>query len=494
MRVRTGLVALALVCLALPAWAGGGKAGDVEIGFYTGYGAFDTYDDSGLQLKPEDDIFFGARFGFWFARNWNLEVAFQRLPTTTESSADVRYRSTDFDQDSARFNLAYNFRPERVFRPYITLGVGAENTQVGYGANRIDQTDQSYNGGVGARWFISPGFGLRLDLKMNRVDYDVIEAKNNIEASYGFYWAFGGGPAPDDDGDGVANRKDNCPGTPNGAVVDKHGCPIDSDGDGVPDGIDRCPDTPAGWPVDNTGCPLDSDGDGVPDGRDDCPGTPRGAVVDDNGCPVDSDGDGVPDGIDQCPDTPAGARVDSRGCPRDSDGDGVPDGIDQCANTPRGAVVDARGCPLDDDGDGVPNGIDQCLDTPPGTKVDAKGCSVIFDVGRDVLVLEGVKFDFNSAELTSGARTILDRIAQALVQYPDVNIEVAGYTDSVGNDAYNLRLSQARANAVRDYLISKGVAASRLSAKGYGEADPIASNDTEEGRERNRRVVLKKLN
>jgi len=119
---------------------------------------------------------------------------------------------------------------------------------------------------------------------------------------------------------------------------------------------------------------------------------------------------------------------------------------------------------------------------------------VLFEVGRDVLVLEGVKFDFNSSQLDPSGRSILDRIAAALNQYPDVNIEVAGYTDSVGNDAYNLRLSQQRAEAVRDFLIGKGVAASRLSAKGYGEADPIASNDTEEGRERNRRVVLRKLN
>jgi OOP family OmpA-OmpF porin len=120
----------------------------------------------------------------------------------------------------------------------------------------------------------------------------------------------------------------------------------DRDGDGVPDRLDRCPETPEGAPVDARGCELDEDQDGVPDGQDQCPGTPPGLAVDASGCTPDTDGDGVPDALDHCRGTPTGAQVDSTGCGLDSDGDGVLDGIDRCPDTPKGTRVDAAGCPL----------------------------------------------------------------------------------------------------------------------------------------------------
>jgi OOP family OmpA-OmpF porin len=118
----------------------------------------------------------------------------------------------------------------------------------------------------------------------------------------------------DEDGDGVADESDRCPGTPRGIAVDANGCPADSDGDGVYDYQDACPQTPAGVAVDTQGCPLDSDGDGVPDHRDTCPNSPAGSVVDERGCAPDSDMDGVPDSADQCPNTARGKSVDSKGC------------------------------------------------------------------------------------------------------------------------------------------------------------------------------------
>lgn len=236
----------------------------------------------------------------------------------------------------------------------------------------------------------------------------------------------------------------------------------------------------------------DSDGDGVRDSRDACPNTPYGARVDARGCPSDPDGDGVWEGLDQCPDTPRGATVNSRGCPSDSDGDGVYDGLDACPDTPGGATVDARGCSSDADGDGVADGIDRCPDTPAGTAVDVKGCPVLFEAERDDLVLEGVNFETNSAVLLAGSRTVLDRVAQSLRAWPDVQVEVGGHTDSRGDAAYNLKLSGERAESVRRYLVGRGVSERQLTATGYGETQPVADNETAEGRALNRRVELRR--
>jgi OOP family OmpA-OmpF porin len=185
--------------------------------------------------------------------------------------------------------------------------------------------------------------------------------------------------------------------------------------------------------------------------------------------------------------------VDGKGCPIDSDGDGVYDGIDRCPDTPRGAVVDERGCAVDSDGDGVPDGIDQCPGTRPGVEVDSVGCEILFEEGRDTLVLQDVNFEFDSAKLTAESRNILDSVAESLTRFAEARVEVAGHTDSKGSETYNLELSQKRADAVRDYLIGKGVNEARLASKGYGEAKPTADNSTDEGRAENRRVELRKL-
>jgi OOP family OmpA-OmpF porin len=277
----------------------------------------------------------------------------------------------------------------------------------------------------------------------------------------------------------------------------------DSDGDGVPDNRDKCPSTPKGARVDGDGCPKDTDGDGVVDGVDRCPDTPHGAKVDAEGCPLDTDQDGVYDGLDECPDTPRGAKVNSKGCSQDSDGDGVADESDKCPNTPRGVKVDSSGCPADSDGDGVADDKDRCPDTPRGSKVDSQGCPekapaaaaapAVLPESKKSLVLEGVNFETNSAHLQGGSTDVLDRVAEGLKANPDARIEVGGHTDAQGADDHNMKLSRARANAVRDYLISKGVSASQLTAKGYGETKPIADNKTAGGRAVNRRVELKRL-
>jgi outer membrane protein OmpA-like peptidoglycan-associated protein len=319
----------------------------------------------------------------------------------------------------------------------------------------------------------------------------------------------------DSDADGVVDRLDRCPGTVEGAPVDHSGCELDCDGDGVANSKDDCPRTPAGAQVDELGCELDADSDGVNDSKDACPGTPVGARVDELGCELDTDGDGVVGSLDHCPGTPAGARVDELGCELDTDGDGVADSQDQCPGTPPGVVVDALGCELDTDGDGVANSHDRCPGTPSGVAVDEMGCDLDIDgdgvlntadlcqntapgVAVDItgceraqpIRLRGVNFHHDTADLTDEAMSILDGVARTLLSHPEIRLEVAGHTDSSGDDVYNLDLSQRRSEAVRDYLVSKGVNAAMFTAHGYGEERPVESNATAAGRAENRRVEL----
>lgn len=166
----------------------------------------------------------------------------------------------------------------------------------------------------------------------------------------------------------------------------------------------------------------------------------------------------------------------------DDDRDGVPNSKDKCPTTPAGQKVNADGCELDSDGDGIVDSKDACPNVFAKT---ANGCPAVAP-----LTLNGVNFDNDSATLRPDASATLDQAAESLKAWGDVKVEVAGHTDSRSSDDYNMSLSQNRANAVRDYLVGKGIAADRLTAKGYGESQPVADNATEEGRFQNRRVDL----
>jgi outer membrane protein OmpA-like peptidoglycan-associated protein len=235
----------------------------------------------------------------------------------------------------------------------------------------------------------------------------------------------------------------------------------------------------------------DSDGDGVPDNLDQCPDTPLGVKVDNFGCPIDSDGDGVPDYLDKCPNTPTGIKVDASGCPLDSDGDGIPDYLDKCPDTPHGVKVDAHGCLIDSDGDGVPDYLDKCPNTPKGTKVDANGCPILKEEFKHFTLSGDANFNSGKSDLLSVAFPILDKLADAMKNNPNYKWIVEGYTDSKGKDALNLKLSEKRAQAVVDYLVSKGAYKNNFSIKALGKANPVADNKTEQGRAKNRRVEIK---
>ncbi|MBU0768972.1 MAG: OmpA family protein [Proteobacteria bacterium] len=163
----------------------------------------------------------------------------------------------------------------------------------------------------------------------------------------------------------------------------------------------------------------------------------------------------------------------------DSDGDGVPDNKDKCPNTPKGVKVDVFGCPLDADRDGVADYLDQCPNTPMGATVDARGCWTYAAV---------VLFDINSAEVKSEAYQMLTEAILIMKKNPDLKVEIDGHTDNTGTAAYNMTLSEKRAEAIKDHLVTRGIDPQRLNTHGNGFSNPAASNDTKAGRAKNRRV------
>ena len=284
---------------------------------------------------------------------------------------------------------------------------------------------------------------------------------------------------PDTDGDGVIDKNDDCPDV--AGLAEFNGCP-DTDGDGIIDKNDSCP-TIAG-PVVFNGCP-DSDGDSIPDNLDDCPEVAGLAVF--NGCP-DTDGDGIPDASDLCP-TVAG--LDSlQGCPYvDTDGDSIQDKYDKCPLVagPR----DNEGCPYaDTDHDSVPDKDDLCPMTPG--PVSNNGCPVIKKEEQEILdtAFANLEFQTGKSIIKASSYSSLDKVAELMKKRTDFKLLIEGHTDNVGRAAANMSLSQNRALAVKNYLISRGIDATRLIAKWYGETKPIATNDTPEGRQKNRRVEM----
>ncbi|HSW11701.1 MAG TPA: OmpA family protein [Solimonas sp.] len=447
------------------------------------------------------------------------EISVQTNSGTASSSPDGKLMSY-----RAMANAWFDMDFGSAFVPYIGAGAGFQKAKLDIADSSGESSGFVYQAGAGLGFLVNDKTTLSVDYRY--IVGDDIESGTSTTpvapdgstsiSRTGEYkaqniglslrYTFGGNPV-DSDGDGVPDRNDKCPNTPKGVQVYSNGCPTDLDGDGVPDYLDKCPGTPKGTSVDAKGCPADSDGDGVPDTLDKCPSTPRGVMVGPDGCPIDSDGDGIPDAYDKCPNTPKGVIVGPDGCPAaDADGDGVPDFMDKCPNTPKGVATGPDGCPLDSDGDGIPDYMDECPKSPPGAKVLPNGCALTGDCrtprpGEAVdangcaldknFILRGVKFEFDSDRLTEPAKLILNEVGETLKAYPTVNVDLEGHTDNVGTDAYNLGLSERRANSVKAYLTGRSIDAKRMNPVGYGESRPIQTNETEEGREENRRVELK---
>ena len=290
-------------------------------------------------------------------------------------------------------------------------------------------------------------------------------------------WAFRG--CPDTDGDGVQDSEDECPKEP--GLKELRGCP-DRDMDGIIDSKDDCPDDKG--LAEFNGCP-DTDGDKVIDKLDKCPTLP--GPPEKFGCP-DRDNDGITDDKDECPDEPG--LPENNGCPfRDTDGDGIKDIDDKCPT--QAGPLENGGCPYaDSDGDGIIDLEDKCPKTP-GVKENF-GCPAIAVEEQAVIkeAFDNLEFATGKAIIRTTSYASLDKLAELLKNKKEYMLLIEGHTDNVGKRESNLTLSKNRANAVKTYLMKKGVSESKLKTLWYGPDKPIADNSTDEGRQKNRRVEM----
>ncbi|MGV3766085.1 MAG: OmpA family protein [Chitinophagaceae bacterium] len=232
--------------------------------------------------------------------------------------------------------------------------------------------------------------------------------------------------------------------------------------------------------------PMDRDNDGVPDAEDNCPDEPGSKAT--NGCP-DRDGDGVPDKDDLCPDVKG--LVKYKGCPvPDTDKDGINDEDDACPTVP--GVARFKGCPIPDrDNDGVNDEEDLCPDQP-GSQAN-KGCPAVKEESLKKVadIAASIQFAFGKTTIDPKYHATLNEIASMLEGDLQLKLSVEGHTDNKGSAERNRLVSQQRADAIRNYLISKGAPAKNVTATGFGPDQPVAGNETEAGRAKNRRVVFK---
>lgn len=396
-----------------------------------------------------------------------------------------------------------------LLQPYLLAGIGYNVLQEG----REDYSDPGSDGalmlGAGLNFRVTERVGINYQLTYgynltnDEMDKAPLEQPNDAMMIHSIGLNFNVGKSPDEDGDGVTDKKDKCSGTSKKAKVDETGCPIDTDKDGVADFEDLCsdiagtvkgcPDTDKDGVADKedqcpdvvglanlNGCP-DTDGDGIIDSKDECPNVK--GTVEFAGCP-DTDGDGIKDSLDKCPDV-KGIKL-FEGCP-DTDGDSIPDMSDMCPD--KKGTLATKGCP-DTDLDGVHDGIDKCP-TIAGV-ASAEGCPELKKETKQLFqkALQGIQFETGKAAIKAVSYPILDAVVKVMKENPSYKLLIGGHTDDVGNDASNMTLSQNRADAVAKYLITHGVEPTRVSATGYGETKPVDSNKTKAGKARNRRVAL----
>ena len=245
--------------------------------------------------------------------------------------------------------------------------------------------------------------------------------------------------------------------------------------------------------------PNDKDGDGYKDNEDKCPDQPENynGFEDADGCPddPDTDGDRIPDSKDQCILEPedVDGYLDEDGCPDpDNDSDGIPDAVDKCPMKAEDfdGFQDADGCPdPDNDNDTVLDVDDFCPNTPgqPGGK--RPGCpGLVVVTAKEIRITQQIHFEFNKSTIRSESFPILDAVIQVLHDNPKITLEIQGHTDNVGQPGYNKKLSQQRADSVRQYLVAHGTEVPRLRSTGYGQTQPIVPNTTDSNRQLNRRV------
>ena len=394
----------------------------------------------------------GDNFSFGLAGSVNKIEKYVRFAPTApghdsrgyvvSNPGDLMYYGIDATIKYSFMNLINS----KVIDP--SLSVGGGYTFFG------DSSYGTVNPGAGLTLWFTENVGLELATKYKKSFGDredasgTPDAPSHFQHSAGLIFKFGG---KDTDGDGIYDKDDACPEV--AGLKEFNGCP-DTDGDGIQDSADACPEV-AGLAALN-GCP-DTDGDGIADKDDSCPEVAGLAAL--NGCP-DADGDGVADKDDKCP-TVAGPKANA-GCPwPDTDGDGVLDKDDKCP-TVKGTVAN-KGCP---------EVSDEVV-----KKLNDYAKTILFDTG---------KFSFQKQTFP-----VLQAITAILKEYPTAKFSIEGHTDNVGKADFNQKLSDGRANAVKQYLIDNGIDPFRLTSKGFGMDNPIDTNKTAKGRANNRRVEVK---
>ena len=327
--------------------------------------------------------------------------------------------------------------------PYLYAGYGLSNfgeSDISFGSNK---TSYGASFGAGIDFQISKNIALNTGVSYKSLDEK--NAYSNLQHIVGIKFNFGKG---DSDGDGVPDKKDNCPDFP--GLSELNGCP-DSDGDGISDEKDLCPSRPG----------LNSMG----------------------GCP-DSDGDGVSDLTDPCPNK---TGLNGAPCP-DSDGDGLVDNIDNCPNI-AGPKSNA-GCKLSDlDNDGIPNINDNCPDEAGEIKL--RGCPMLpVSLSNFLNSYSEFFFDFDSYKLNKAQETNIYNLSKILEKYDYIKINIDGHASSEGESDYNMHLSMNRSNTIKNNLIENGVQDSRLNTRAFGENKPNYPYTPLSERKKNRRVIL----
>jgi len=450
----------------------GSARADVEIGLTAGAHQFSHENELGVPdasgtFSPTsiaNSALFGLRLGLYFNPMLGVELEGGVIPSESRGSPVF-----DVWIAAYRAHIIAQFRsenPEHHFVPFVVVGGGAMTVLSSTHEEIIStDTDPELYVGVGFKWRVDNGWGLRADARLlfppsSNGQGVVLPPKQDAELLFSVYKEFGR----------KAEKKVE--------VVVPAG-PKDSDGDGINDDADKCPteaEDKDGF-QDDDGCPdNDNDNDGVADASDKCPMDPedKDGFQDDDGCPdPDNDQDGIPDAADKCP-TDAEDKdgfQDDDGCPDpDNDGDGVPDGSDKCPDQQetKNGYQDDDGCP-----DDVPKAV-------------AKFTGAI----------KGINFKTGSDEILRSSNATLDAAVKVLKDFPDLKLEIQGHTDNQAmmkgsKFADNMALSQARADAVKTYMVGKGIDESRLTAKGYGDTVPVADNKNKAGQAKNRRVEFK---
>ncbi len=421
------------------------------IGLYT----FDQHQE----LKSSALV--GLRISRYLTSRFAMEGVLLYVPTEskTKIGSDNEVSGTLYHLDGL-----YHFPNKTKWLPFLAAGVGAMTLS---GSNTGADNNLMLNYGGGLKYLYSDKVSLRADVR--QVLLDDVSIEHNMVYTLGLEFSWGRG------GKNTNAKSDNVP-------IASAASPFAQE-----------ESAPASAGAAAMG---DSDKDGVPDAHDLCANTPLGLVVDKEGCPIDSDGDGTADHLDKCPDTPKGLITDKNGCTLDTDQDGVSDSRDFCADTPRGIAVDKKGCPLksagseaDSDGDGVSDALDKCPGTPIGTPVDKNGCPM--EIKEKTTTESHIRFETGKAKIRAGFMGEVERVANYLKKFPETSIEIEGHTDTTGPEKLNVRLSLERAESLKKALVSHfGIKASRLSTIGHSFKRPIADNNTVEGREKNRRVVV----